>query len=129
MRRELLSYVLLIYTDILRFVLCTFYTRNRIYYQNNHYHTMPATCTSVFSTPQDASTTTVEALYECAAVSALVANYTAINCADSFDKICEASYTDNPPFSCTSHERPDFLTTLGTPHLAFVTFMLWWTLL
>jgi len=81
---------------------------------------MPDSCTSVFSTAQDPSTTTVAALYQCAAVSALVANYTAINCAASFEKICDASYTDNPPFSCTSHERPDFLTTLGECFLCVV---------
>ena len=84
----------------------------RIYYQNNHYYTMPAACAHVFN-PSTAASLSIDTLEQCAAISALKANFTATNCEASFDKICAAAYTDNPPFSCTINLQPDFLTTLG----------------
>ncbi len=73
---------------------------------------MPAACAHVFN-PSSEQSLSMETLEQCAAISALKANYTATDCAASFDKICAAAYTDNPPFSCTIKLRPDFLTTLG----------------
>ena len=73
---------------------------------------MPAACAHMFN-PSSAESLSMDTLEQCAAISALKANFTATNCASSFDKICAAAYTDNPPFSCTINLQPDFLTTLG----------------
>jgi len=78
---------------------------------------MPAACAHVFNPSSSEDSLTIDTLEQCAAISALKSNYTANNCAASFDKICAAAYTDNPPFSCTINLKPDFLTTLGKDKL------------
>jgi hypothetical protein len=61
----------------------------------------------------DVNDMTFDMVRVCPDLAAAVANYTATSCASSFDDICNAAYTDNPPFSCTVALHPDFLTTLG----------------
>jgi hypothetical protein len=81
-----------------------------IYYQNNLFFEVPQSCAGHFPSTKSV---TLEALRTCPALEAAYLNFTSVNCAESFETICQAEYTDNPPFSCTDSETPDFLTTLG----------------
>lgn len=83
----------------------------RIYYQKNEYFSVPQSCAGVFLS--DGSNIDTATILSCPALAAVAVNFTSTDCESSFDKICEAAYTDNPPFSCTIDENPDFLTTLG----------------
>lgn len=83
----------------------------RIYYQNHEYITVPTSCAGMFDSTADA---TLSALYTCPGLAALATSFTASDCSDSFAKVCQAEYTDNPPYSCTKTNSPDFLTTLGS---------------
>lgn len=53
-------------------------------------------------------------MLDCPAVASLVTNLVDVQCPASFDTICTASYTDNPPFSCETTTYPSWLTTIGT---------------
>ena len=88
------------------------FPKRRIYYQNSEFLRVPFSCEGIFNSPTDAHITT-QSLYGCRALAAVVRNFTTNNCEASFSKICAESYTDNPPFSCSTNVRPDFLTTLG----------------
>lgn len=83
-----------------------------IYYQKNEYFTVPQSCSGVFL--PDASNFNAHTIATCPGLLEIAANFTSTDCESSFEKICSAAYTDNPPFSCTIDEHPDFLTTLGT---------------
>lgn len=50
----------------------------------------------------------------CPSLAALVGNFTSIDCADSFEDVCQAEYTDNPPYSCTKETTAAIITVLGT---------------
>jgi len=84
---------------------------NGIYYQNNEYIAVPTACQGLYSKASDA---TIATLYTCAALATLTSAFYDDDCESSFTSICEAAYTDNPPFSCSTEEAPDFLTTLGS---------------
>lgn len=72
---------------------------------------MPASCAGAFASPSEV---TLAALYSCPALSSLATNFTSTDCPASFSKVCQAEYTDNPPYSCTRSVSPEFLTTLGS---------------
>ena len=72
---------------------------------------MPNACSGIYSATTQV---TEQSLYQCPQLAAIVLNFTTVNCESSFAKICQAEYTDNPPFSCTKETTPEFLTTLGS---------------
>lgn len=99
-----------------------FITVCSIYYQKNAYFSVPASCAGVFL--PDGSNINDKAIDGCPDLLAIAVNFTTTDCESSFEKICDAAYTDNPPFSCTIEERPDFLTTLGKDYpVAFVAYL------
>lgn len=55
----------------------------------------------------------MSSIKSCSGTRSLYDKFATDNCADSFDTVCDAAYTDNPPFSCETQENPDLLTTLG----------------
>lgn len=72
---------------------------------------MPEDCSGIFSGTDGI---TDEKINNCPSLAALVGNFTSIDCADSFDDVCQAEYTDNPPFSCTKETTESIITILGS---------------
>ena len=83
----------------------------RIYYQNNEFFAIPDACKGMYSSTAEVTTAS---LSTCSALYTIATNFTTTNCANSFEDVCEAEYTNNPPFTCTTTITPDFLTTLGS---------------
>lgn len=80
-----------------------------LYYQINQYIGVPSECQGYANTPSQ-----VADILECPEMQILFNNFTGTHCSQTFDKVCTASYTDNPPFSCSRTLDPDFLTAVGS---------------
>ena len=85
----------------------------RIYYQKDTFIVVPHSCAGVFGDP-NLNALSSDMLTNCPALSSLVTNFISTDCPASFADICEAEYTNNPPFSCANTYKQDILTTLGT---------------
>jgi hypothetical protein len=87
-----------------------------IYYQNSDILLVPEQCRSLFADDSvfGKQSFTAQALYVCPELASLAKTFVRTTCTASFSKICTASYTDNPPFSCTNEMHPEILTVLGT---------------
>lgn len=83
----------------------------RIYYQNNKFIPVPDDCAGIAS---DTSGFTKNKMLDCKSLRALMYNFTSVDCEDSYEEICQAEYTDNPPYSCTRETTDDILTVLGS---------------
>jgi hypothetical protein len=59
----------------------------------------------------------------CPAAAETLNSFVGSDCPGSFNKLCRATYTDNPPFSCTIDQQPDFLTTLGMSFFGIVVYI------
>lgn len=70
---------------------------------------VPESCVGYISKVHDASR-----ILECPAVKIMQDQFVSSNCSNSFTKVCESEYTDNPPFSCSRDVYPNFLTVIGT---------------
>jgi hypothetical protein len=97
---------------IILYFMCIF----SIYYQKSDILLVPEQCRSLFADDSvfGKQSFTAQALYVCPELASLAKTFIRTTCTSSFSKICTASYTDNPPFSCTTEMHPEILTVLGT---------------
>lgn len=78
---------------------------NGYYYQSpNIWVPTPAECSAMQPT---------ELLSSCENVASSMHELVAFTCSASFDKICKASFDDNPPFSCSKQQTSPLLTVIS----------------
>ena len=82
----------------------------RLYYQKNEFFPFPESCSRLYSSPTDI---TLQSLSRCTSEQSTYNKFFNTSCIDSFSTICNAAYTNNPPFSCERYIHPDVLTTIG----------------
>lgn len=83
---------------------------NGVYYQNNEYITIPASCAGLVSNVSDIATI----LTLCPAVKNVSDTFTSTNCRNSYSTVCDSIYTNNPPYSCTKTVYTPLITILAT---------------
>lgn len=81
----------------------------RIYYQDNEHFSVPSSCQGYIDTKDNATQ-----LLSCEGVASLYDTFTTTTCEASYSVICEAAFTDNPPFSCEKTTYPSWITNLAT---------------
>ncbi|RYH29345.1 hypothetical protein EON65_08780 [archaeon] len=80
-----------------------------MYYQSNQFFSVPINCQESISNPS-----AVDSLVACPSMATIYNAFVSSVCEDSFEKVCKAAYTDNPPFSCSKTVYPTWITCLAT---------------
>eukprot|EP01039_Chlorochromonas_danica_P003631 gene3631-3976_t len=82
---------------------------NGIYYQDNEHFSVPSSCQGYIDTKDNATE-----LLSCEGVASLYDTFTTTTCEESYSVVCEAAFTNNPPFSCEKTTYPSWITNLAT---------------
>ena len=110
----LFCYFILFFIHLFFFLYLIIYLKNiyffSIYYQINQFYNLPDTCAHMYTSTEEV---TITSLADCSAMETVYSGFISDTCSDSFESICQAEYTDNPPFSCKEKVSPDFLTAFG----------------